>query len=57
MGVRLSIKKKKKVIIKAIKGRIKSNIIITYKSYTLKKYIFANSNIIPPLLVLKEKIY
>ena len=55
MGIRLSIKKKEKVIIKAIKGYIKSSIIITYKSCILKKYIFIDGNIVLLLLVLKKK--
>ena len=57
MGIQLSIKKKEKVIIEVIKGCIKSGIIITYKSCTLRKYISVNSDIIPPPLVLKGKIY
>ena len=57
MGIRLGIGKKEKVIIKVIKGRIKSGIIITYKSYTLKECISINSNIVPLLLVLKGKTY
>ena len=57
MGIQLGIRKKEKVIIKVIKGRIKSSIIITYKNYILKECIFVNSNVILPLLVLKGKIY
>ena len=57
IGIRLSIRKKKKVIIEAIKKHIKFGIIITYKSCILKEYISIDSNIAPPLLVLKGKIY
>ena len=57
MGIQLGIKKKEKVIIEAIRGRIKFGIIIIYKSYTLKECIFADSDVILPLLVLKGKIY
>jgi hypothetical protein len=57
MGIRLGIGKKEKVIIEAIRGYIKSSIITTRESYTLKKCIFTNGDIVPPLLVLKGKIY
>jgi len=50
-------RKKERVIIEVIKEYIKSGIIITYKSYIPKEYIFISSNIILPLLVLKGKIY
>jgi hypothetical protein len=38
MGIQLGIKKKEKVIIKTIKRYIKSGIITTYKSCTLREY-------------------
>jgi hypothetical protein len=57
MGIRLGIGKKEKVIIKAIRGRIESSIIITHKSCILKKCISTDGNIVPLLLVLKGKIY
>ena len=57
MGIWLNIEKKEKVIIEAIRGRIKSGITITYKSYILKECISTDSNIILLLLVLKGKIY
>ena len=57
MGIQLGIEKKEKVIIKAIKERIKSSTLITHESCTLGECISANSNIILPLLVLKGKIY
>ena len=57
MGIQLNIGKKEKVIIEVIKGHIKSGIIITRESCTLREYISADSNVIPPLLVLKGKIY
>ena len=40
-----------------IRGRIKSGIITTRKSCILRECISVDSNIIPPLLVLKGKIY
>jgi hypothetical protein len=57
MGIQLGIGKKKKVIIKVIRGYIKFSIITTHKSCIFREYIFTNSNIILPLLVLKGKIY
>ena len=57
MGIQLGIKKKEKVIIEVIKGCIKSGIIITYKSYTLKECISTDSNVVLLLLVLKGKMY
>ena len=56
-GIQLGIKKKEKVIIEIIRGRIKFSIIIIYESYTLKECISADSDIVPPLLILKRKIY
>ena len=57
MGIQLGIGKKKKVIIKVIRGYIKFSIITTRKSCILKEYISINSNIVPPLLLLKGKTY
>jgi len=45
IGIELGIGKKEKVIVKVIRGRIKSGIIINRKSYTLGEYILADSNI------------
>jgi len=57
MGIRLGIGKKEKVIIEVIRGRIKSGIITTRKSYILRECISINGDITPPLLILKGKIY
>ena len=57
IGIRLGIGKKEKVIIEVIRGRIKSGITITRKSYILRECISIDSNIILLLLVLKGKIY
>jgi len=57
IGIRLGIRKKEKVIIEAIRGYIKSGIIITYKSCILRECISINGDITPPLLILKGKIY
>ena len=57
MGIRLGIRNKEKVIIEVTRGHIKSSIIITHKSCTLKEYISTDGNIILPLLVLKGKTY
>ena len=57
MGIRLGIRKKEKVIIEAIRGRIKSSIITTRESYILKECIFTDGNITLPLLILKGKTY
>ena len=54
MGIRLGIGKKGKVIIETIRGRIKSGITITRRSYILRECIPIDGDIIPPLLVLKE---
>ena len=57
MGIRLGIEKKEKVIMEATRGRIKSSIMTTYKSCTLKEHISTDGDIILLFLVLKGKIY
>jgi hypothetical protein len=57
IGIWLGIGKKEKVIIEAIRGRIKSSITTTRKSYILRECISIDGDIILPLLVLKGKIY
>ena len=56
-GVRLGIGKKEKVIVEATRGRIKSSTTTTRESCTLRECISADSDITPPLLVLKGKTY
>lgn len=45
IGIWLGIEKKEKVIIKAIRGRIKLGIIINRKSCTLGEYILVDGNV------------
>jgi len=56
-GIWLGIGKKEKVIVEAIKGRIKSGTTTTHKSCILGECISADGNIAPPLLVLKGKTH
>jgi len=56
-GIRLGIGKKEKVIVEAIRGRIKSGITTTRKSCILGECISADGDVIPPLLILKGKTY